>query len=104
MNHHPEIIEAVDTKYFAALRNPVTGKITPLVLTILNFLHNHYGHITPQQLYDKTTTVKSMTYDPSQPIDIIFHSINVLFKYARAAEAELTQSKTINIAFFILHR
>ena len=45
-----------------------------------------------------------MAYDSAQPIDIIFNSINDLVKYARAAEAELTQSKTIKLALFILHR
>ena len=45
-----------------------------------------------------------MTYDPAQPIDIIFNSINDLVKYARAAEAELTQSQKINLALIILHR
>ena len=45
-----------------------------------------------------------MTCDPAQPIDIIFNSINDLVEYARAAEAELTQSKTINLALVILHR
>ena len=42
-----QIIEAVDTKYLAALRNPVTGQITPLVPTILELFHNNYGRITP---------------------------------------------------------
>ena len=53
-----KIIKSVDTKYLATLRNSVTGKITPLIPTILNFLHNNYGHITLQQLDNKTTTVK----------------------------------------------
>ena len=63
-----QIIEAIDTKYLAALRNPVTRQITPLVPTILEFLHNNFGRITPQKLYNKTTTVKTMIYDPAQPI------------------------------------
>ena len=84
-------IEAVDTKYLSALRNPVTGKITPLVPTILDFLYDNYGRIDPQQLDDKTTIVKSMTYDPAQPINLIFNSIDDLVEYTLAAEAELTQ-------------
>ena len=98
-----KITEAVDTKYLAALRNPVTGKISPLVPPILDFLYDNYGHITPQQLDDKTTIFKSMTYDPSQPIDLIFNSIDELVEYAGAAKAELTQSQTINLALVILH-
>ena len=82
-----KIIKSLDTRYLAALRNPVTRKITPLVPTILDFLYGHYGRITPQQLDNTTTTVKSMTYDPSQPIDLIFNFINDLVKYTRAAEA-----------------
>ena len=52
----------------------------PLVPTILDFLYDNYGRITPQQLDNKTTIVKSMTYDPDQPIDLIFNSIDNLVK------------------------
>ena len=45
-----------------------------------------------------------MIYDPAQPIDIIFNSIDNLVEYARAAEAELTQSQTINLALVILNK
>ena len=60
-----QIIEAIDTKYLPALRNTVTGQITPLVPTILKFLHNNYGRITPQKLDDKSTNVKIILYDPA---------------------------------------
>ena len=53
-----KIIKAVDTKYLDALRNLVTGQIKPILPTILNFLHDNYVCITPQQLDNKTTTVK----------------------------------------------
>ena len=99
-----QIIKAIDNKYLAALRNLVTGKITPLVPTILEDLHNNYGRITPQQLDNKTTTVKTMIYDPAQPIDIIFNSIDDLVEYARGAEVGLTQSQSINIVLVILNK
>ena len=73
-----QIIEAIDTKYLAALCNRRTRQIIPLIPTILEFMHNNYGCITPQQFDDKTTTVKSMIYNPAQPIDIIFNVINNL--------------------------
>ena len=98
-----QIIKSIDTKHLAALRNPITGKITPLVPTILEFPHNNYGHITPEQLDDKTTTVKSMIYDPVQPLDIIFNVIDNLVEYARLAETELTESQTINLSLVILN-
>ena len=44
-----------------------------------------------------------MIYDLAQPIVIIFNSINDLVKYERAAEAELTQSQTINLALVIFN-
>ena len=99
-----QIIESINNKYLAALRNPIKGQITPLVPTILEYLHNNYVRITPQKLDDKTTTVKTMIYDPAQPIDIIFNSIDDLVEYARASEAELTQSQTINLALVILNK
>ena len=99
-----KIIEAVYTKYLSTLCNPITRTIMPLVLIILDFLYNNYGCINTQQLDNKTTTVKSTTYGPSQQINIIFNSIDDLFEYARAAKAELTQSHTIKLALVILHR
>ena len=56
----PQIIEAIDNEYLAAIRNHVTGKITPLVPNILEFLHNNCGRITPHKLDDKTSTIKAM--------------------------------------------
>ena len=99
-----KIIEAIDTKYLSALCNYINWKIAPPIPTILEFLHNNYECITPQQLDEKTTTVKWMIYDLSQPIDIIFNNIKDLVEYTRAAEAELTQSQTINLALVILNR
>ena len=80
------------------------GQITPLVPTILEYLHNSYGRITPQKLDDNTTTVKTMIYDPAQRINIIFNSIDNRVEYARAEEVELTQSQTINLALIILNK
>ena len=99
-----QVIKTIDTKYLAALLNPVTGKITSLVPTILDFLHDNYGRITSQKLDDKATTVKTMIYNPSQPIDVIFNSIDDLVEYARAVEAEITHNKIINYALVILNR
>ena len=45
-----------------------------------------------------------MIYNPAQPIYIIFNAIYDLVEYARAAEVELTQRQTINLALDILNR
>ena len=45
-----------------------------------------------------------MIYDPAQPINIIFNSIDDLVEYGRASEAELTQSQTINLSLIILNK
>ena len=45
-----------------------------------------------------------MIYDPTQPINIIFNSIDDLVEYAIVAEAELTQSQTINLALIVLNK
>ena len=43
-----------------------------------------------------------MIYNPDKPIDITFNAIDDLVEYARVADAELTQSQTINLALVIL--
>ena len=76
----------------------------PLVPTILKYLHKNYGRITPQQLEINTTSFKTMIYDPAEPIDIIFNSIDDLVEYVKSAEAELTKSQIINLALVILNK
>ena len=75
-----------------------------LVLTILDLLDNNYGSINPQQIDNKKTIVKSTTYNLAQPINLIFNSINDPVEYALAADSELTQSQTINLALVVLHK
>ena len=82
-----KIIKAVDTKYLAALHNAVTGKSRHSSQTSLIYYTN-YGRITPQQLDNKTTIVKPITYNPSQPIDLVFNSIDDLVEYTISDEAE----------------
>ena len=45
-----------------------------------------------------------MINELAHPTDIIFNSIEDLVEYARAAEAKLTQSQTINLALVILNK
>ena len=44
-----------------------------------------------------------MTYNPAQPIDLIFNSIDDLVEYSRESKMELTQIQKINLALVILH-
>ena len=104
LTNFQKIIKAAENRYLASLRNPVTRQITPLVPTIIDLLYENHRHITLQQINDKTTIVKSMTYDLAQPINLIFNSINNLVEYTLAAEDEFTQSQTINLALVILHK
>ena len=45
-----------------------------------------------------------MIYDPEQPIDAIFNSIDDLMEYERASEAELIHKQKTNLALVILNK
>ena len=45
-----------------------------------------------------------MIYNPAQPIDLIFNSINELVEYTREVKSELTQSQTMNLDLVIFKR
>ena len=102
-----QIIVFVDTKYFAAFFNPVTGKITPLVPVIFNFLCKIYGKIPPQNLDDKTAVTKLMIYNTSQPINIIFKNstiwlitqLQMIFNLRKSKQSTLTSTSSTNSAY-----
>ena len=59
---------------------------------------------TQQNLDGKTTAPKSIIYNPSQPITVIFNAINELDNYTFAADDELTEIKKINLALININK
>ena len=99
-----QIISAVEPTYLAALRNRQTNSINLAIDAILQHLYDTYGNVTPKSLQDYEDRIKTMLFDPIQPIDDVFNAVMDLADYAEAANAPYSQQQTINTAYNILSR
>ena len=99
-----QIVSAVDATYMAALRNRATNAINYSVTEILDYLYKTYGKITPQMLDTQESKVKSLIFDPSQPLTLIINPIEDLMDYATAARSPYTEIQLINMGYNIINR
>ena len=96
-----QTVEAVDSIYLRALLNRNTGQYTTSITSLMNHLFMTYGKLTPQQVKAKETEVGNMTFNISQPVDIIFNAIEDLSSLAFHANSPMSSQQMIDIAFII---
>ena len=71
-----QITEAFEPEYLQAIRNTTTDMFTGKILDIFTFLVNTYGKLTDEEMLNREQNLSAMTYDPAQPVDIIFNTID----------------------------
>ena len=94
-----QIVTAIEPKYLRALWQPGTHCLQKTIPKILDHLFDTYGDVTPQDLWDLTIRVESLTYPPSEPIDTIFAKIDDLALITEIANSPITAAQKINMAY-----
>ena len=96
--------DAVDNKYTYAVRNRITGQLPGDIRLLMNHLFNTYGNINEAKLQEKHDNMARLTYDVSEPIDIIFNAIEDLYKIADLAGCPYYPRQQVNIGYLILQK
>ena len=96
-----QLVEAIDGNFLIALRNRSTNAISAPLHDVITFLFVSYGKVTSTMLDDAESKVKQMTYDPRQPVDIVYNEIEDLHDFSHAANAIYTQQQLMNMAYNI---
>ena len=99
-----QIVTTVEPTYLAALRNRQTNSINLSIDAIFQHLYDAYGNLYPKSLQDYEDRIKTMLFDPIQPIDDVVNAVMDLADYAKAAGAPYSQQQTINTAYNILSK
>ena len=99
-----QLVIAIDGPYLVALRNRHTNSITGPIAVILKHLQENYGKITPQVLQEKDDALMRMSYNPQEPIDVIFNAIEDLNELATIANTPMSESQSMNKAYILLNR
>ena len=90
---------AIEQKYLHALRTPGTNKLHQAIPQILQHLFAAYGDVTPSALRELTTRVETLTIPPIELVDTIFVEIEDPVAIADIANAPLSATQKINMAF-----
>ena len=96
--------EAVKSKYTYAVRNRLTGQLPSDIRLLMNHLFNTYGNINEAELQEKHDATTKLTYDVSEPIDVIFNAVEDLCEIADLAGCPFSPRQQVNIAYLILQK
>jgi hypothetical protein len=93
------IVRAIKYPIFLKpIENHITGFSWVTACTMLHYLFNAYGYITPQQL-DVNDKMMKEQWDPSTPIIYLFSKIQDGVDKANAGNAPYTVNQVLAIAF-----
>ena len=67
-------------------------------------MFQRYGQISPSQLVELENEVKNMTWDPSQPIDIVYEAVETLASASYRAGVQHSTAQKNNMAYLIINR
>ena len=88
------LLEAFDEEYIQALRD-ATDMINVSIPTIMDYLVNLYGQITPEQFWELKKEMEELIYDPMLPIDILFNKIEFFADLADFASKFFSNNEKI---------
>ena len=97
-----QIINAVEPKYLKPLRDSVTNKLNQSIPNILQYLFDTYGDVSPQEFLTLRHQLETMTFDPQDPVDVIFTDIDDLAEIADAIGDPLTDVQQTKIGYVVL--
>ena len=97
-----QIINAVEPKYLKPLRDGVINKLNRLISAILQYLFDTYGDVSPHEFINLRHQLETMTYDPQDPVDIVFTEIDDLAEIAKAIGDPLLDVQQTKLGYVIL--
>ena len=99
-----QLVEAVESDYLDALRNPHTEMIQSSIPTIINHLRETYGAITDEELSDREDALKAFVYDPTYAVDMVFTKLKKHQELASLMNNPLTDKQQVSIAYKIFNK
>ena len=99
-----QVQQAVDAKYTNAVRNRVSGQLPADIRLVINHLFDTYGKISETELQTKYDETIKLTYQVSDPIDVIFNAVEDLCEIADLSGSPYTATQQVNIGFLIVSK
>jgi hypothetical protein len=91
-----QIIDALDLKYIAALKNRITGFANTSASDLINHLKRNYMKIQPSQIADNDALIKK-AWDVNEPFEVLITQIEDAMAFADAAQTPYTAAQILSI-------
>jgi hypothetical protein len=99
-----QIVQAVEAPYLSSIRDRDSNSLRGTVYEILTYLQEVYGRVSPQMLEDRDNDLRSMVYNPQQPIDVVFNAVEDYVDFADLGHQALSPQQTIGKAYVIINK
>ena len=92
-----QIVATIDATYLEDVRDRTTNSINLSVSDLLVNLQETYGTLIPHKFQEKEDEAKRMTYNPRDPIVIVFPVVDDLVELSVLAATPLSNAQHVNI-------
>ena len=99
-----QLINAFDYEILAGLRNRTTNNIDHSIPTIIKYLFEEYGELSPEELQQKEDDVKNYVYDTTLPVSAVFNEIEHLQDLHDLTGSTLPEATMIRLGYIILNK
>ena len=96
------IQDAIEDKYLETLINEDTQLIQEDIPTVLAYLFDTYGKIPSEEVKQKEAEIRAMTYNPADPMILLYNPIEKLKKMAISAEIPYTTDQLLDIGLTVI--
>ena len=98
-----QLIAVFDEEYLRGLRNMHTGYVGVTTQQMLDHLYDNYGIITAVDIEDNDTRMRE-PYNPTFPIETLFHQIELAVEYATAGKRPYQEDQVVSRAYLLVLR
>jgi hypothetical protein len=100
-----QIVQAVEAPYLSSIRDRDSNVLRGAVCDILtHLLREVCGRVSPQMLEDRDNNLRSMVYNPQQPINVVFNAVEDYVDFADLGHQALYPQQTIGKACVIINK
>ena len=96
------IQDAIKDKYLATLVNEDTQSIQEDIASVLTYLFDTYGKIPSEEVKQKETEIRTMSFHPADPMILLYHPIEKLKSMAQSAGIPYTANQILDIGLTVL--
>mgnify|MGYP001310565316 CR=1 FL=1 len=96
------IQDAIEDKYLESLVDEDTQLIQDDIPDVLQYLFDTYGKIPSEEVKQREMEIRSMTFNPADPMILLFNPLEKLKKMAEAAQIAYTEEQILDMGLTVV--